>query len=346
MARVLEKGLLYPSQLYGSPTYVSWNNMKTRCTSKANPKFVKNYQDRGISYCPTWKLFSNFLRDMGVRPEGTTLERKDNSRGYFKENCRWATVSDQNKNKRAHSNTGIKHITKYLGKYIVHVKPFRTRSFLDFRRAITYKNFLLQLRKENLIFKENSMILDQITFTKRLNEGNYCHSEVTLTATVEEGDDAMSSLLALKTLANTALNAKVGEIKAPAVEPVKQEAPVVEEAPKAPAKKKAKAAPVKEEAPVVEEVKDQLPSGQDIPPVIEEAKPKAKAAVKYSRDIEAHRNIFRAHLNANFPGWADSKPKETIKAFNLGLDGMDFLDSTSGEVVESFKTHLAGFFGA
>lgn len=50
--------------------------------------------------CEEWQKFDNFLSDMGVRPDGTTLERKDNDYGYFKGNCVWATYSEQNRNRR------------------------------------------------------------------------------------------------------------------------------------------------------------------------------------------------------------------------------------------------------
>lgn len=53
----------------------------------------------GISYDPRWELFENFLADMGERPVGTTLDRKDGTKGYFKDNCRWATHQEQADNK-------------------------------------------------------------------------------------------------------------------------------------------------------------------------------------------------------------------------------------------------------
>ena len=137
----------YPFGMYGSPTYVSWNTMKTRCTSKANPKFVKNYQNRGISYDPRWEKFSCFLQDMGVRPEGKTLERLNNDKGYSKENCVWASPSHQNRNRRTHSNTGIKHVTKWKGRFIVHVHPFKKFTFSLLEQAVRYKSELLSILK-------------------------------------------------------------------------------------------------------------------------------------------------------------------------------------------------------
>jgi hypothetical protein len=81
----------------GTPTYGSWYNMKTRCN---NPKATnaKRWSGRGITYDPRWNSFLNFLEDMGERPEGTSLDRKDNDKGYSKENCRWATLIEQANN--------------------------------------------------------------------------------------------------------------------------------------------------------------------------------------------------------------------------------------------------------
>jgi hypothetical protein len=76
--------------------------MMQRCGNPNNPQF-KDYGERGITVCERWKTFKNFLTDMGVRPEGLTLDRKDNNKGYTPDNCKWSTKQEQQRNMRSNN---------------------------------------------------------------------------------------------------------------------------------------------------------------------------------------------------------------------------------------------------
>ncbi|HNA61994.1 MAG TPA: hypothetical protein PKW79_02840 [Rhabdochlamydiaceae bacterium] len=87
----------------GTPTYESWRAMKRRVLNKNNNSYDR-YGGRGIGICAEWlHSFETFYSDMGKRPDGMTLDRIDNGNGYSKDNCRWATASEQQRNKRQYT---------------------------------------------------------------------------------------------------------------------------------------------------------------------------------------------------------------------------------------------------
>jgi len=80
--------------------YYSWSTMIQRCTNP-NHTYYKNYGGRGISICSRWRnSFETFLKDMGIRPAGTSLDRKNNKGDYAPENCMWSDRIKQGANKR------------------------------------------------------------------------------------------------------------------------------------------------------------------------------------------------------------------------------------------------------
>lgn len=107
------------------------SNMKGRCCNTKN-KDYKNYGERGITICDRWMGkggIENFIEDMGYRPiddeiKGKyTIDRIDNNKGYYKDNCRWATNDMQALNKR-HANNPYNNITydNSRKKWIVNIK--------------------------------------------------------------------------------------------------------------------------------------------------------------------------------------------------------------------------------
>ncbi len=87
---------------YNDKTYQSWKSIIQRCTNQSY-NYWKDYGGRGITVCKRWSGkngFIHFLEDMGERPRGKSIDRKNNNKNYCKSNCRWATRSQQQRNKR------------------------------------------------------------------------------------------------------------------------------------------------------------------------------------------------------------------------------------------------------
>ena len=97
-----------------SPTYNTWTNMISRCHREYAARY-KDYGAKGVSVCARWRSsFQNFLEDMGVRPDGHTIDRIDSTGNYSPENCRWATIKEQQRNRKNNINLTIGGVTMCL----------------------------------------------------------------------------------------------------------------------------------------------------------------------------------------------------------------------------------------
>lgn len=100
-----------------SKEYGAWYSMLDRCYN-ASCQAWSNYGGRGISVCDRWlgeEGFDHFFQDMGEAPtQNHSLDRRDNSLGYFPANCRWATDKEQARNRRTNKRFTIGEETKTL----------------------------------------------------------------------------------------------------------------------------------------------------------------------------------------------------------------------------------------
>lgn len=115
-----------------SITYSSWRSMKRRCFEPSHPSYA-NYGGRGITVDPSWiDSFENFLRDVGERPSrGHSLERIDPDGNYTKDNCTWATATEQSRNRRSNMMITIGGETKALSAWC---EEFDTSFFMVYQR--------------------------------------------------------------------------------------------------------------------------------------------------------------------------------------------------------------------
>lgn len=90
-----------------TPEFRAWWDMRQRCLNP-NVASYANYGGRGIRVCDRWNDFSAFRADMGCRPSPAhSLDRIDNDGNYEPGNCRWATRSEQQRNKRAYRSEAL-----------------------------------------------------------------------------------------------------------------------------------------------------------------------------------------------------------------------------------------------
>src|ERR1700729_2291841 len=117
-----QTAMLLPRRHGGSslPEYGAWAAMHERCRREKAENYPM-YGGRGVRVCRRWRSFKNFFADMGPKPTSKhTLDRKRNHLGYTPSNCRWATVLEQNNNKRNNVRVKIEGVTKTVAQWAAH----------------------------------------------------------------------------------------------------------------------------------------------------------------------------------------------------------------------------------
>jgi hypothetical protein len=103
----------------GSPeyrTWYAWYNIHRRCKDVKSKDYPR-YGGRGIQVCAEWSTYLNFLADMGLVPEGKSIDRIDNHGNYEAGNCKWSTKQEQARNRRTSKMLSICGETKTLAEW-------------------------------------------------------------------------------------------------------------------------------------------------------------------------------------------------------------------------------------
>lgn len=124
--------------------YTSWANMKQRCNNSSRSDSMW-YHDKGIKVCEKWMSFDGFIDDMSESYfDGASLDRVDNSLGYFKENCRWIDFSKQSRNRTDNRILVIDGVEICMAdaaeKYNINYNTLRSRVYklgMDHKEAVT-----------------------------------------------------------------------------------------------------------------------------------------------------------------------------------------------------------------
>lgn len=106
----INRARVYTHGLSKTGVYKVWCSMIQRCINPNNKQFC-DYGGRGITISESWRTFENFLADMGQPQKGQSIERIDNNSGYSRENCKWVTRTEQQRNRRTNLLLTIEGVT-------------------------------------------------------------------------------------------------------------------------------------------------------------------------------------------------------------------------------------------
>ena len=127
-----------------STEYSAWQAMMARCSNPNNSDWP-NYGERGITVCERWHKFENFLADVGERPKGMTVDRRDVNGHYSPDNFRWISNPDQQRNKQ------FNHYLEVFGKRLLLVE---WEAICGISRYVLYGRVKMGWDAARIVFQE------------------------------------------------------------------------------------------------------------------------------------------------------------------------------------------------
>lgn len=145
-----------------TPEYGVWCRIKNRCYNK-NEKSYSDYGARGITMCREWKeSFEAFYRDMGSRPSHEyTIERRDNYKGYFKENCIWTTRKEQANNRRTNVCYELSGKSQTLRQWCEELDLKYITVYHRLKRGIKFEDAIQFIEYKAITFDETTLSLTE-----------------------------------------------------------------------------------------------------------------------------------------------------------------------------------------
>ena len=155
--------------MWKSKVYAVWSCMLQRCSNKKHPQY-KVYGGAGIKVCHRWLNFCNFIKDMG-EPNGFTLDRINNLKGYKKSNCRWATYKQQIVNRNVTHWLNYKNENLCLSDWATkfQIKPETITARLRYGCS-TEEALTLPIGINHKKFREQETELEKLDVEKILNK--------------------------------------------------------------------------------------------------------------------------------------------------------------------------------
>ena len=138
--------------------YRIWKALRARCNAPCYSN--STYQKKGIKCCRRWQSFEHFISDMGKCPEGYSIDRIDNNKGYYKDNCRWADYVIQQNNKRTNARYNYNGKNYTVPEIITTGIPDSDRNYNSIKSSI-YKGKDI---KDAILSPERKNVVNPVSF--------------------------------------------------------------------------------------------------------------------------------------------------------------------------------------